>query len=154
MYILIQLVQSEVPKDFCLVAFAILIQCNAAMHWAFLIIASFFTTQWQTRGTGHCRLAIHTVTFGKVLAFFLSYVLWIVFLLSCKPWVSLPPHPPLHSVVKGQVLQTAWDLFAAEASAALSHPRPIFWIASYPNPAPFSCFLSLLFLFLFLMEKA
>ncbi len=72
MYILIQLVQSKVPKVFRLVAFAILSQRNAAMHWSLLIIASFYTTQWQTWGTRH-RGQIplktpHTGTFGHVLA--------------------------------------------------------------------------------------
>lgn len=87
------------------------------------------------RRTSHFWLHINIV---------LSHGFRMAFSLSCIP---LDSHSFL-SVVKGQVLQTAWDLFAAEASAALSHPRPIFWIANYPNPAFFfSCFLSLSYFF-------
>lgn len=77
-----------------------------------------------------------TGAFERILSLSSHICFELPFCCPVEPEFLPPPH--ILSVVKGQVLQTAWDLFAIEVCAAMSHPRPIFWIFwSYPNPAFF-----------------
>lgn len=157
MYILIQLVQSAVPKDFCLVAFAISSQCNAAVPWPLLIIASFYTTQWQTRGTRHCGQILlktqpctrHTGTFGCVLALSSHMCFELPFCFPVYP--EFLSHTPL--LLRGKSSRRH------ETSLLLRHL--LLWATqgqSFESQAiqtlPFFLVFLSLTSFLFLMEKA